>query len=133
MFFSLKDIDIFINSLQMLISSNEDFVVFRHMQDSKMHFLSVQQNSNAKEAFILAPFNPESKPLYLKVYKHIEGNIEDLNSFIKENYLHLNFAKTIISQSCTDDLGNEKIQSDCKKANDKAYNDYVKALTKFNQ
>ena len=133
MFFSLKDIDIFINSLQILISSNEDFVVFRHMQDNKMHFLSVQQNSNAKETFILAPFNPESKPLCLKVDKHIEGNIEHLNSFIKENYPHLNFAKTIISQSCTDDLGNEKKQSDCKKANDKAYKDYVQAFTKFKQ
>lgn len=134
MLFPLNDINIFTHSIRILLSSNEDFVIFRNMQDNKIHFLSIQKNNNSKETFVIAPFNPDDKPLYLNVCMHTQGDIKHICNFIHKNYSHLNFEKTLNEQTNNKEpLSQEKINSFCKTANEKAYKDYCSAFSKFKQ
>ena len=134
MFFTSNDINTFTVSIQKLLSLQEDFVVFRPMQDTNLHFLSVKEQGDGKENFVIFPFNPSEKPLLLNICSHVEGDIKRICAFIQQNYKNQDVAAALNSKAndkkC---LSKEEIESVCKTANDKAYEDYRTAFTKFKE
>lgn len=133
MLFTSNDIKIFTASLQTLLTSKEDFVVFRQMQDTNLHFLSVQEQGDSEETFVIFPFNPDEKPLKLNICNKAQGDIKHICAFIHKNYPNFNFAKTLNDENNENSLSKEDLESICKKANEKAYEDYRTAFTKFKQ